>query len=131
MVEKPEGRKIINSKWVFKIKRDENGNITLYKARLVAKGCAQKRGYDYDETYVPVARLATLRILLSTIVENDLFASQLDVESAFLHGDLHETIYMKVPPGIVAKDSQVCKLTKNVVWSQAGTTRMEFHFDSR
>lgn len=60
LVQLSPGRKAIDNKWVFKIKRDQNGNIEKYKARLVIKGCSQRKGLDYDETYAPVARLTTL-----------------------------------------------------------------------
>lgn len=70
----PKRKQLLNNKWIFKIKRDNNGNIERYKARLVIKGCAQRQGYDYEETYAPVARLTTLRILLSIIVEENLIS---------------------------------------------------------
>lgn len=84
----PEGNRAINNKWVFKIKRNKDGNIKTYKARLVIKGCSQKRGFDYEETYVPVARLETFRILISLVNEKNLFLNQLDVKNAFLQGEL-------------------------------------------
>ena len=114
LVNKPYECKVIDCKWIFKVKRDANGKIDKFKTRLVTKGCAQEKGYDYDETYAPVARVTTLKILLSLIVENDLYACQLDVENAFLHGDLHETGYMGVPKGVKANYKQVCKLNKTL-----------------
>jgi hypothetical protein len=90
----PLGKRAINNKWVFLLKKDANGEPQWYKARLAIKGCSQKRGIDYDEVYAPVARLTTIRTLLSVIHENNLHAN------AFLHGKLKETIYMKVPDGI-------------------------------
>ncbi|KAF2895226.1 hypothetical protein ILUMI_10949 [Ignelater luminosus] len=70
----PPGRKFLDSKWVCKIKENKNGNVERYKARLVIKGCAQRKGWDYEETYAPVARLTTLRTLISVIKEKDLYA---------------------------------------------------------
>ncbi|GJQ77346.1 form3 [Trypoxylus dichotomus] len=67
LVEPPENRKIIDCKWVFKIKRDEEGNVERYKARLVAKGCAQQQGFDYDIVYSPVTRMSTVRLLLTKL----------------------------------------------------------------
>ena len=114
LVNKPRDCKVIDCKWIFKIKRDASGNIDKFKPRLVAKGCAQEKGYDYDETYAPVARVMTLRILLSLIPNEGLLTCQLDVENAFLHGDLHETAYMRVPKGVEANADQVCKLNKTL-----------------
>lgn len=111
LVELRIGRKAINNKWIFKIKRDESGNIERYNARLVVKGCSQTKGFDYNETYAPVAKLTTMRIL-SIIVNNDLHADRLDVKNAFLHGTLLEEIYMKQPEGCEDGTSRVCKLNK-------------------
>jgi hypothetical protein len=110
----PPGKTAINNKWVFRLKKDANGEPQRYKARLVIKGCSQKRGIDYDEVYAPVARLTTIRTLLSVIHENNLHAMQMDVKNAFLHGKLKETIYMKVPDGINGKDGLVCKLNRSL-----------------
>lgn len=109
----PEKRKAISSKWVFKLKRKANGDIDKYKARLVAKGCGQKEGFDYTETYAPVAKLATLRILLAIAVQFKMHIHQMDVKSAFLNGDLNEDIYMLQPSGFT-KGSKVCKLKKSI-----------------
>ena len=130
LVDAPPNVKLINCKWIFKLKRDSNGNVSRYKARLVCKGCAQVKGYDYDETYAPVARLTTLRILLSIIVEDELFAYQLDVENAFLHGELHETIYKKVPPGVKENGNQVCKLNKTLYGLKQAPREWNFTFDT-
>lgn len=107
----PEGKKAIKNKWVFKVKRDENGTKECYKARVVIKGCSQCKGFDYDQT--PVARLTTLRTLLNVINE-DLYTRQLDVKNAFLHGKLNEEIYTEVPEGIKNKEGLVCKLNKSL-----------------
>ncbi|KAF2894016.1 hypothetical protein ILUMI_12156, partial [Ignelater luminosus] len=93
-----------NSKWVFKIKEDKNGNVERYKARLVIKNCAQRKDYDYEETYAPFARLTTLRTLISVIKEKDLYACQMDLKNAFLHGKIKEEIYMKIPFGFNWQD---------------------------
>ncbi|KAH0813975.1 hypothetical protein GEV33_008816 [Tenebrio molitor] len=95
--ELPKGKKAIDCKWVFKIKRDETGTLDKYKARLVVKGCSQRPGIDYGETYAPVARLTTVKTLLSVINHKGLVAEQLDVKNAFLHGHIAEEIYMKPP----------------------------------
>ena len=74
LTELPEGRRPIDSKWLFKIKRNDAGDVVKYKARLVIRGCSQKKGFDYDETFAPVARLATVRTLLSIINKENLIA---------------------------------------------------------
>ena len=99
----PTGCKPLGCKWVFKIKRDVLGNIGRYKARLVAQGFAQREGFDYCETYAPVARLETFRILISVTSSKNLFAEQMDVENASLQGNLSETIFMKLPEGCTGK----------------------------
>lgn len=113
LTELPKGKRAINSKWVFKIKYGETGN-TCHKARLVVKGCSQRKGFDYSETYAPVARMTTVRILLSIINNQKLIAEQLDVKNAFLHGNLEEEIYMKQPDGSEDGTTKVCKLVKTL-----------------
>ena len=95
----PAGFKALPCKWVFTIKRDADGNIKRYKARLVVKGFMQREGIDYTEVFAPVSKHATLRVLLSSVANDNLVLKQLDVKTAFLHGELEETIYMKQPPG--------------------------------
>jgi hypothetical protein len=109
----PINRKSIGSKWVYKIKRDENGNIVQYKARLVAKGFTQKFGSDYDEVFAPVARAATLRTLLSYAGKNNYIVKQFDVKTAFLNGNLQEEIYLRPPPGFET-GNKVMRLKKSL-----------------
>lgn len=110
--ELPTGKKTINCMWVFRIKENKEGRI--FKARLVAKGCSQTKGVDYNEVYAPVARLTTVRILISIINKMNYFTVQMDVKSAFLHGDLNEEIFMLQPPGYVKNPNLVCRLKKSL-----------------
>ncbi|KAK1613068.1 hypothetical protein QYE76_036741 [Lolium multiflorum] len=110
------GLNIIDSRWVFKIKHRPDGSIDRYKARLVAKGFKQRHGIDYADTYSPVVKPTTIRVILSLAVTQGWHRRQLDVDNAFLHGFLDEDVYMLQPPGYV--DSRyphhVCKLEKSL-----------------
>ncbi|GJT45465.1 retrovirus-related pol polyprotein from transposon TNT 1-94 [Tanacetum coccineum] len=111
----PAGHKPITSKWVFKIKYKSDGTLERLKARLVVRGFNQKEGQDYKHTFSPVAKLATVRVLiaLATAKEGDLH--QLDINNAFLHGCIDEEIYMLPPKGYSkAAPNQVCKLTRSL-----------------
>ncbi|EIW71771.1 hypothetical protein TREMEDRAFT_27029, partial [Tremella mesenterica DSM 1558] len=99
----PPGRKAIGCKWVFKVKTDSEGNLLKYKSRLVAQGFSQVPGVDYEETFAPVGRSGSLRILLTIAATEDLEIRQADVEGAYLNGKLDVEIYMKYPKGIKPK----------------------------
>lgn len=111
----PPGKKLIDNKWVFKIKRNEINDEEQFKARLVAKGFTQRKGSDYYETYAPVAHQTTVRILLAVINHRDLIARQFDVKNAFLHGYLKEVLYMRQPQGFERDPTLVCKLNKSQI----------------
>ena len=116
LVELPSGRKPIGCKWVFKVKHTSDGKVERFKGRLVAKGYAQKYGIDYEETFSPVVRFSSIRSLLAFAVQNDMLIHQMDVVSAFLHGNLSEEIYMEQPDGyvIAGKENLVCRLKKSL-----------------
>ncbi|CAJ2672347.1 unnamed protein product [Trifolium pratense] len=116
LVKLPEGKKPIGCKWIFKTKRDSKGNIERYKARLVAKGFTQKEGIDYKETFSPVSSKDSLRIIMALVAHFDLELHQMDVKTAFLNGNIEETIYMVQPENFVSGDpkSVVCKLKKSI-----------------
>ncbi|KAK1695360.1 hypothetical protein QYE76_012057 [Lolium multiflorum] len=101
LVDLPDSRKAVENKWIFKRKTDADGNITVYKARLVAKGFRQIQGVDYDETFSPVAKLKSVRILLAIAAFFDYEIWQMDVKTAFLNGDIEEELYMVQPKGFV------------------------------
>ncbi|CAA7022588.1 unnamed protein product [Microthlaspi erraticum] len=116
LVELPDGFKTVGSKWIYTIKRDSKGAIDRYKARLVAKGFTQKDGIDYKETFSPVSKKDSLRIVLALVAQYDLELHQMDVKTAFLNGDLEEEVYMDQPEGFVVagKEHMVCKLRKSI-----------------
>lgn len=92
--ELPPGYKPIGLKWVYKLKRDTNGNVIKHKVRLVAKGYVQKQGIDFDEVFAPVTQLEIVRLLLALAAKNSWEVHHLDVKSAFLNGELEETVYV-------------------------------------
>ena len=114
LVPLPANKNVVTCKWVYKLKRHVDGSIARYKARLVARGYLQQFGLDYDETFSPVVKPATVRLLLALAVNNGWELRQLDVSNVFLHGVLKEEVYMRQPQGYV--DSQlprhVCLLHK-------------------
>lgn len=112
IVELPKGKKPVGCKWVFTVKYNAGGTLERYKARLVAKGYTQTYGIDYQETFAPVAKMNTIRVLLSLATNLDWPLQQFDVKNAFLHGDLEEEVYMEMPPGLEGNASEVCKLRK-------------------
>lgn len=113
LVDEPKGRNIVGSKWVFKLKKNENGEISRHKARLVAQGYSQKYGTDYDEVFAPVVRQTTFRILLSVAAKRRYKVKHFDVKTAFLNGEIDEEIFMRQPPGF-EKGNKVCYLQKGL-----------------
>ena len=107
---------LVGCKWVYKLKLHSDGTIARYKARLVAKGFHQQIGVDYSETFSPVVKLATVRLVLSIAVSCNWPLRQLDVSNAFLHGFLKEEVYIEQPPGYVDQQfpHHICKLHKSL-----------------
>jgi hypothetical protein len=116
LVDLPPERKAIGCKWVFKVKYDAQGNVERYKSRLVAKGYSQTEGVDFNETFAPVAKFNSIRLLIALAAQYDLELHQMDVKTAFLNGDLEEEIYMEQPEGFIlpGNENKVCKLQRSI-----------------
>nr|GEV01052.1 zinc finger, CCHC-type [Tanacetum cinerariifolium] len=106
----------IGCKWIFKRKMKVDGTVDKFKARLVIQGFRQKEGIDYFDTYAPVVRITTIRLLLDLVAIQNLVIHQMDVKTAFLNGDLDEEVYMKQPKGFImpSNEHKVCKLVKSL-----------------
>ena len=109
--ELPAGRKAIGSRWVYTTKFNKDGSIERYKARLVVKGYSQISGVDYNETFAPVTRYNSLRLIIALAAQLDLGTSQLDIKSAFTYGSLDEEIWIEPPPRI-GLDNKILYLEK-------------------
>ncbi|KAK1694809.1 hypothetical protein QYE76_011506, partial [Lolium multiflorum] len=130
LVDLPDSRKAVENKWI-KRKTDADGNITVYKARLVAKGFRQIQGVDYDETFSPVAKLKSVRILLAIAAFFDYEIWQMDVKTAFLNGDIEEELYMVQPKGFVDPKNadKVCKLQRSIYGLKQASRSWNRRFD--
>ena len=101
LVPRPKDKNVIGTKWVFKNKLNENGEVIRNKARLVCKGYAQQEGIDFEETFAPVARLEAIRMFLALSSFQNFKVFQMDVKSTFLNGDLEEEVYIEQPDGFI------------------------------
>lgn len=134
----PPGKKAINSKWVNRIKYNADGTIERHKSRLVACGNKQIEGDDYEETFAHVVKMCTVRSLLGLVAAKGWEVHQMDVHNAFLHSDLEEEVYMKLPPGFTHSDpKKVCRLRKAIYglkqaprcwYAKLSTALIEFGF---
>jgi len=116
----PKVRKVVSSKWVFCIKQGPDGTIQKYKACIVVQGFIQVEGIDYDETFAPIAKLSSLRAILTITVELNLKVHQMDVKSIYLNGELEEEIFMEPPPGFDVPEGMVLKLIKAIYGTKQG-----------
>ena len=115
LVPLPAGKSPVGCRWVYTVKIDPNGRVDRLKARLVAKRYIQIYGFDYYDTFSPIAKMASVRLLLSMAVISSSPLYQLDIKNVFLHGDLIEEVYMEQLPGFVAQGESglVCRLRRS------------------
>ncbi|GJY08243.1 retrovirus-related pol polyprotein from transposon TNT 1-94 [Tanacetum coccineum] len=131
LVDLPPGCKPLGYKWIFKKKMKANGTIDKYKARLVIKGYRQREGLDYFDTYSPVTRITSIRMVLAIAALRNLEVHQMDVKTAFLNGDLEEEIYMNQPEGFIApgQEGKVCRLVKSLYGLKQAPKQWHQKFD--
>ena len=114
LVSLPLGRKLVQCKWVFRKNVTVDGSTCKYKSIIVSKGFSQVQGVDYHETFAPVAKMDSIRLVLVISASKHWEVHHMDVKSAFLHGNIHEEIYMKHPNGYITDPSLVCNLKKSL-----------------
>ena len=131
LADPPEGVKPIECKWIYKRKRGVDGKMETFKARSVAKGYTQRERVDFEETFSPVAKLKSIRILLSIAAYYDYDIWQMDVKTAFLNGYLEESIYMMQPEGFIVKgqEQKVCKLSRSIYGLKQASRSWNIRFD--
>jgi hypothetical protein len=117
----PKGRKVIGSKWVFRVKRGPNGSIQKHKARIVAQGFTQVEGIDFDQTFAPVAKFSSLQIVFALAAKHDLELYQMDVKATYLNTDLKEDLYMEAPPSFEIPKGHILKLKKGMYGTKQGS----------
>ena len=111
---RPDGKSVVTSRWIYKVKYVADDSIEKHKARFVARGFSQVEGIDYDETFAPVARYASIKTVMAIVSEMGWKIHKMDVKTAFLNGIFEEEVYIEQPQGfeVYGRDSHVCRLSK-------------------
>jgi len=114
VVPRPEGKSMVTSRWLYKVKHVADGSIEKFKARFVARGFSRVEGVDYEETFAPMARYTSIHSIISIATEMDWKIHQMDVKTTFLNGFIQEEVYIEQPQGfeVHGKESHVCRLKK-------------------
>ena len=131
LTELTAGKRALLNKWVFRIKTEPYGK-RMFKDRLMVKGYSQRKGIDYAKIFSSAVKLTSIRIMLSVVASDNLHLEQMDVKTAFLHGDLDKEIYMQQPEGFVVpgKEHMGCKLTRSVYGLKQAPRQWYKKFDS-
>lgn len=131
LVKLPKGKRALKNRWIYRVKQEHNSRLR-YKARLVVKGFSQRKGVDFDEIFSPVVKMSSIRVVMGLAASLDLEIEQMDVKTAFLHGDLQEEIYMEQPEGFTAKGKEeyVCKLNKSLYGLKQAPRQWYMKFES-
>ena len=124
-MKKNNNMNVIDTKWIFKKKKNEKGEVKKYKARLVARGFNQEYGIDYLETFAPVLKTKSLRLIIALSATTTRRIEQLDVKTAFLNADVHEDIYVLPPVGMNVNERQRAQAQQSTLWHQTSTSRVE------
>jgi hypothetical protein len=116
IVSRPEGKSVVSSRWLYKIKHVADGSIEKFKVRFVVRGFSQKEGVDYEETFSPVTRYASIRVVISIASVMRWRIHQMDVKTTFLNGIIEEEVYIEKPQGfeVHGRESHVCRLKKSL-----------------
>jgi hypothetical protein len=128
VVPRLEGKLVVTSRWLYKIKYVADGSIEKHKDRFVARGFSQIEGIDYDETFVPVARYTSIRSIMAIVAEMGWNIHQMDVKTTFLNGFIEEEVYIEHSYGfkVLARESHVCLLKKGIIWSEVSSSSLVF-----
>jgi ATP-binding cassette subfamily B (MDR/TAP) protein 1 len=128
----PKGKKVLKSKWVYKIKQEEHTPHPRYKARLVVKRFSQRKGIDFYEIFTPVLKMKSIRMILEVAATISLEVEIMDVKTTFLHGELEEEIYMEQPEGFLVKGKEdyVRKLKKSIHGMKQAPRQWYMKFES-
>jgi hypothetical protein len=116
IVSRPEGKSVVTSRWLYKVKHAKDGSVEKYKARFVTRGFSHREGVDYEETFAPVARYSSIRVVISIASEMGWSIHQMDVKTAFLNDIIEEEVYIEQPKGFEVHDREtyVCRLKKSL-----------------
>lgn len=125
----PAGAKLLRSRYVYKIKRDDFGKVKQFKARLVILGCQQVKGVDVEQTFAPVVKGVTVRLIMALAFIMNMCIHQIDISSAFCYADLEEDVYMKPPPDLKVPDGWCFKLLKSLYGLRASPRNWNKHID--
>jgi hypothetical protein len=127
----PKGAETVGCKWVYKTKYDSQENIDKFKARLVVKGYTQREGIDYNETFSSLSCKDSFRIIMALVAHYDLELHEMDVKTAFLNGDLDETVYMAQPKGFIMKSKEKLgyRLKKSIYGLKQASRQWYLKFD--